>query len=56
MNQPPIYLEMSPSQVIQRMRMLLGDVHIHDYKLQVYDATLSEKQRIKALINWSRGC
>lgn len=47
-------LEMSEGSVLQRFYKLYGDVHIHTFKQQFYDATLSEKQRIKALVAWSR--
>ncbi len=47
-------LEMSEGSVLQRLYSLYGDVHISTFKQQFYDATLSEKQRIKALIAWSR--
>lgn len=50
----PFYLEMTEESILQRMYKLLGDVHINDFKQRFYDATLSEKERIKALINWSR--
>lgn len=49
-------LEMSEESIIQRMLALFGDVHINNLKQKVYDATLSEKERIKAFIEWSRGC
>lgn len=49
-------LEMSEESVLQRLYSLYGDVHISTFKQRFYDATLSEKQRIKALINWSREC
>ena len=49
-------LEMSEESVLQRLYSFYGDVHIRTFKQQFYDATLSEKQRIKALIAWSRGC
>lgn len=48
-------LEMSKGSVLQRLYSLYGDVHIRTFKQQFYDAILSEKQRIKALIAWSRG-
>ena len=48
-------LEMTEESVIQRMLALFGDVHINTFKQKVYDAKLSEKQRIKAFIEWSRG-
>lgn len=48
-------LEMSKGSVLQRLYKFYGDVHIRTFKQQFYDATLSEKQRIKALVAWSRG-
>ena len=50
----PFYLEMTEESILQRMYELLGGVHINNFKQRFYDATLSEKERIKALINWSR--
>lgn len=50
----PFYLEMTEESILQRIYKLLGGVHINNFKQQFYDATLSEKERIKALINWSR--
>lgn len=48
-------LEMTEESIIQRMYKFFGDVHINTFKQKVYDAKLSEKQRIKAFIEWSRG-
>ena len=48
-------LEMTEGSVLQRLYKFYGDVHISTFKQQFYDATLSEKQRIKALIAWGRG-
>lgn len=48
----PFYLEITEESILQRMHDLLGGVHINNQRF--YDATLSEKERIKALINWSR--
>ena len=50
----PFYLEMTEESILQRMHELLGSVHINNFKQQFYNTTLSEKERIKALINWSR--
>ena len=50
----PFYLEMAGESILQQMYELLEGVHINNFKQQFYDATLSEKERIKALINWSR--
>lgn len=48
-------LEMTEESIIRRMCKFFGDVHINTFKQKVYDANLSEKQRIKAFIEWSRG-
>lgn len=48
-------LEMTEESIIQRMYKFFGDVHINNLKQKAYDANLSEKQRIKAFIEWSRG-
>lgn len=45
---------MSEESVLQRLYTFYGDVHISTFKQRFYDATLSEKQRIKALIAWGR--
>lgn len=50
----PFYLEMTEESILQQMYELFRDVHTNNFKQQFYDATLSEKKRIKALINWSR--
>ena len=50
----PFYLEMTEESILQQMHDLLGGMHINNFKQRFYDATLSEKERIKALINWSR--
>lgn len=50
----PFYLEMAEESILQRMYELLRDVHTNNFKQQFYDAILSEKERIKALINRSR--
>lgn len=47
-------IEMSEESVLQRLYTFYGDVHISTFKQRFYDATLSEKQRIKALIAWGR--
>lgn len=42
-------IEMSEGSVLQRLYSLYGDVHIHNFKQQFYDTTLSEKQKNQSL-------